>query len=319
MTERFRALAERWRGTFGVKDERVAGTIREDGVDILVDLSQHSAGNRLPLFARKPAPVQVSFLGYPGSTGMDAIEYRISDRYLEGGSAAEAYGGSERVFLIETFWCYDPLGVEVEVNALPATENGALTFGCLNNFCKVNEEVLALWARVLGRVKDSRLVMLSPAGSHRERVLELLGRAGVEARRVEFVEPRGRREYLELYHRVDLVLETSPYNGHTTSLDALWMGVPVVSLAGDLPVSRAGLSQLSNIGMPELVARTGEEYVAIVEQWAGDLPRLARLRASLRERMKRSVLMDAPRFTRGVEQAYREMWKEWCARKSSQP
>ena len=314
MTERFRALAGRWRGVLGVSDERAAEMVREDGVDVLVDLSQHMAGNRLPVFARKPAPVQASFLGYPGGTGMEAIEYRISDRHLEGGTAAEAYGARERVFLIDSFWCYDPLGVEVEVNALPAMENGALTFGCLNNFCKINERVLALWARVLGRVKAARLVMLSPAGSHRQWALDVLGSAGVEANRVEFVESRARREYLELYHRVDLVLETFPYNGHTTSLDALWMGVPVVSLAGELPVSRAGLSQLSNLGLPELVARSEEEYVGIVEQWAGDLPGLARLRACLRERMKGSVLMDAPRFTRAIEQAYREMWREWCAK-----
>jgi predicted O-linked N-acetylglucosamine transferase (SPINDLY family) len=139
----------------------------------------------------------------------------------------------------------------------------------------------------------------------------------VEARRVEFFELLPRREYLELYHRLDIVLDTFPYNGHTTSLDALWMGVPVVSLAGDAPVSRAGLSQLTNLGLPELVAHSEEDYVRIAAELADDFPRLAQLRATLRHRMENSVLMDAPRFARNVEAAYRSMWQTWCAGQSS--
>jgi predicted O-linked N-acetylglucosamine transferase (SPINDLY family) len=288
--------------------------IRRDGVDILVDLSQHMADNRLSVFARRPAPVQVSFAGYPESAGLDAIGYRISDRYLEACSADEGTGRKEQVRLIDTFWCYDPCGVEVDVNELPARENGIVTFGCLNNFCKVNEPVLRRWARVLGRVKDSRLILLSGVGSHRQRALETLESEGVEAGRVEFVDFRPRREYLELYHRLDIILDTAPYNGHTTSLDALWMGVPVVSLAGNTRVSRAGLSQLTNLGLPELVAHSETEYVNIAESLARDLPRLARLRSTLRERMQNSVLMDAPRFARNVEAAYRSMWHAWGER-----
>jgi protein O-GlcNAc transferase len=135
----FRRRAQQWRSTVGVGDEALAEMIRQDGVDILVDLTQHMAGNRLPVFARKPAPVQVSFAGYPESTGLEAIEYRISDRYLEAGSADEGTGRKEQVCLIDSFWCYDPCGIEVEVNPLPALESGTVTFGCLNNFCKVNE------------------------------------------------------------------------------------------------------------------------------------------------------------------------------------
>jgi len=155
------------------------------------------------------------------------------------------------------------------------------------------------------RLKDSRLLISSPAGSHRQRTLAALGGKGIHARRVEFVEPRPRREYLELYHRLDLILDTFPYNGHTTSLDAFWMGVPVVSLAGKAPVSRAGLSQLSNLGLPELVAYSDEEYVHIAETLARDTPRSAELRTTLRDRMQSSVLMDAPRFARNIEAAYR--------------
>jgi len=309
LTEKFRQSADVWRSTVGVGDDALADRIRQDGVDILVDLAQHMAGNRLPVFARRPAPVQVSFSGYPESTGLEAIEYRISDRYLEGTSADERAARKEHVCLIDSFWCYDPCGVEVEPNELPAGENGRVTFGCLNNFCKVNGPGLKLWARVLGTVADSRLVLLGRVGSHRQRTLDVLEKEGVDAQRVEFVDFRPRREYLELYHRLDIVLDTFPYNGHTTSLDALWMGAPVVSLAGETPVSRAGLSQLSNLGLPELVARSESEYVHIAEGLARDLPRLARLRSTLRDRMKNSVLMDAQRFTWQVEQAFREMWQ----------
>jgi predicted O-linked N-acetylglucosamine transferase (SPINDLY family) len=252
---------------------------------------------------------------------LEAIGYRISDRWLETKPGLEADASqlpAEQVFLLESFWCYDPCGVEVEVNALPALQSGRVTFGSLNNFCKVNEPVLQLWARVLGKVPDSRLLLLSPAGSHRQRTLEVLDREGIEAQRVEWVTPRPRRAYLELYHEVDIVLDPFPYNGHTTSLDALWMGVPVVSLAGERTVSRAGLSQLTNLGLPELVAHAEEHYVRIAAGLAHDLPRLAALRASLRPRMEASVLMDAPRFARNIEAAYRSMWQRWCAKRQSQ-
>jgi protein O-GlcNAc transferase len=313
MTERFRGLAGEWRSTVGVSDARLAEIIREDGVDILVDLAQQMAGNRLPVFARKPAPVQVSFAGYPESTGLEAIEYRISDRYLEAGVAKGRSETKEQLCLIDSFWCYDPCGMEVKVNTLPALETKTLTFGSLGNFGKVNEPVLKLWAQVLGIVKNSLLLIWSPMGSHRQRTTDALEKEGVKGDRVRFVEFRPRREYLEAYHEVDIVLDTFPYNGHTTSLDALWMGVPVVSLAGETPVSRAGLSQLSNLGLPELVAHSEGDYVRIAVELAGDIPRLAKLRSTLRGRMENSVLMDAPRFTRQVEQAYRSMWKRWCA------
>ena len=194
---------------------------------------------------------------------------------------------------------------------LPAMESGHVTFGCLNSFCKVNEPVLSLWARVLAAVPNSRLILLAAFGSHRRRTLDVLATQGVNARRVEFVEYRPRREYLKLYHRLDIVLDTSPYNGHTTSVDALWMGAPVVSLAGSTPMSRAGLSQLTNIGLPDLAAHSETEYVNIAESLAKDLPRLAELRSTLRARMRASPLTDAVGFARHIEGAYREMWERW--------
>jgi len=311
MTDEFRRLASQWQSTIGMGDQALADLIRRDGVDILVDLTQHMAGNRLPVFARQPAPVQVSFAGYPDTTGLEQIEYRISDRYLEQQSADETTGQQERVCLIESFWCYDPCGIHVEINRPPAKRSGIITFGNLGNFCKVNEPILKLWARVLANVKHSRLLISSPAGSHRKRTLQTLEGEGVEAHRVDFVERRPRREYLELYHRLDIVLDTLPYNGHTTSLDALWMGVPVVSLAGETRVSRAGLSQLTNLGRPELIAHSENDYVSIASELASDFPRLAQLRATMRHRMENSVLMDALRFARNIEAAYRSMWETY--------
>ena len=312
LTEMIRPQMDHWRDVAGLGDEALAKLIRRDEVDILVDLSQHLSGNRLLVFARKPAPVQVSFAGYPESTGVETIGYRISDRFLEPGTQQKGDPRGEEVLLIDTFMGYAPQESGIEPSVLPASGTGYVTFGNLNNFCKLNEPALRVWARVLSQVRDSRLIFLSPQGSHRQRTVELLGREGIEAQRIEFCEPRPRRQYLELYHGVDIALDPFPYNGHTTSLDALWMGVPVVSLAGERAVARAGLSQLNNLGLPELVAHNEEEYVKIAVQLANDFPRLAELRATLRSRMEASALMDAPRFARQIETAYRTMWRDWC-------
>ena len=332
LTEEFRQVAALWRDVTSVHDEAMAGMICEDRVDVLVDLSQHGAANRLPVFARQPAPVQVSFAGYPESTGLEAIGYRISDRWLEEEGKMQVSGHriqdrcrvqdhpascglhpASGLYLIDSFWCYDPCGIDAATNELPAMENGYITFGSLNSFCKINELVLNLWARVLREVAGSRLVILSDFGKQRDRTLEFLKGEGVAPERVEFVGRRNRKDYLELYHRLDLALDPFPYGGHTTCQDALWMGVPVVSLAGRQPVSRAGLSILSNLGLPDLVACSADAYVNIAAGLARDLPRLTELRRTLRGRMEGSVLMDGPRFARNIEAAYRAMWKHWCA------
>ena len=309
MTRVFKNLAHHWREVPGLSDAALAAMIREDGIDVLVDLSQHSAGNRLGVFALSPAPVQVSFAGYPAGTGLAAIRHRISDRFLEGGAARDAYGADEHVHHIDSFWCYDPCGMDVPIQPLPAASAGHITFGCLNNFCKVNREVIAFWVRVLGEVQHSRMLILSPDGTHRQQVRDQFFTSGIDPMRIEFASPCGRQAYLGLYHRIDISLDTFPYNGHTTSLDSLWMGVPVVSLCGPLPVTRAGLSQLTHLGLPELVADTAADYLRIAMSLASDIPRLLELRSTLRRRMEQSVLMDAPRFARQIEDAYREMWR----------
>jgi predicted O-linked N-acetylglucosamine transferase (SPINDLY family) len=190
----------------------------------------------------------------------------------------------------------------------------AITFCSLNDFGKINRFSLRLWARVLTRVKNSRLILLSSIGGHRDQTIKLLEREGVQANRVEFVARRPRTDYLRLYQRMDIALDPFPYGGHTTSLDALWMGVPVVSLAGERPVSRGGLSILNNLGLPELVTFSEDEFVNIAVNLATDLPRLAELRRTLRSRMEKSVLMNGPHFARQIEAAYRAIWRDWCAR-----
>ena len=313
MTEQFRRCADRWYNIAGWSDDRVADQIGKDGIDILVDLALHTAGNRLLVFARKPAPVQVTFAGYPGSTGLHAIDYRLTDPYLDPPQLNDQWYAEASCHLPHSFWCFDPRTEEPLVAPLPALQKGAVTFGCLNNFCKVNDGVLELWARVLRAVPETRLLLLAKEGSHRQRTCDFLTGQGVHAERLEFVSPKPRPEYLAVYHQIDIGLDTLPYNGHTTSLDSFWMGVPVVTLVGQTVVGRAGLSQLSNLGLAELAATTPEQFVRIAVELAADVPRLGALRSSLRNRMRESPLMDAVGFTRGIETGYRAMWRKWCA------
>jgi predicted O-linked N-acetylglucosamine transferase (SPINDLY family) len=322
ITRKFISLADHWHSTAGWSDEEMADRIRDQRIDILIDCTLHMAKNRLLVFARKPAPMQITWLGYPGSTGLQAIDYRITDPHLE---PLDDRGWSEEPHrLPDAFWCYDPLAVE-PVNDLPALSNGYITFGCLNNFCKLNEPVLKCWAGVLRANQRSRLILLAPSGSPRRWVLDILKSAEIEPTRVQFEGMRSRVEYLKLYHQIDLALDTFPYNGHTTSLDSFWMGVPVVTLAGPAPVSRAGVCQLRNLGLDELIADNLEKFVQIASALAGDPARLSGLRRTLRQRLEDSPLMNAKRFARNIESAYIELWErkisddERNERKGSEP
>ncbi|MGA2441586.1 MAG: tetratricopeptide repeat protein [Tepidisphaeraceae bacterium] len=311
ITRKFCAAANHWRPINNIDDSKTIEMIRQDGIDILVDLSLHLGYNRLPVFARKPAPVQATFAGYPGTTGLDAIDYRLTDPFLDPPGQGDSCYCEKSMRLAHSFWCYDPVVMhpadKLPVAPLPAQAGGGVTFGCLNNFRKVNDRVLELWSMVLRAVPESRLILLAPPGNSRRRVVDRLG-----LRRVEFVGRQDRTGYLKTCDRIDIGLDTIPYNGHATSLDCLWMGVPVVTLIGRTVVGRAGLSQLKNLGLGELIARTPEQYVRIAAELAGDLTRLAELRGTLRARMAASPLMDAPRFARNVEAAYRQMWRNWC-------
>ena len=301
----------------GLSDEELAAAVHQDRIDMLVDLTMHMAHNRMLVFARKPAPVQVTYLAYCGTTGLDTIDYRLTDPYLDPPGADEQFYSEQSIRLPETYWCYRPAVDSPPVGPLPALAAGRLTFGCLNNFCKVTEPTLAAWCRLLRVLPDSRLLLHAARGSHRDRVRAILAEQGVSSDRLVFVDGVPILEYLRLYEQIDVALDPFPYGGGSTTCDALWMGVPVVSLAGKTAVGRSGLSILSNIGLPELIASDVDQYVRIAAELAADLPRLAALRATLRERMQKSPLMDAPRFARNVEAAYREMWRRWCGQEQS--
>ena len=312
ITERLRGYADQWRTTVGRTDVEVADMVHRDQIDILVDLTMHMSNNRMLVFARRPAPVQVTWLAYPGTTGLSTMDYRLTDPYLDPPGEYDSCYAEQSVRLPDTFWCYDPLCEVPPVDPLPALQNGCITFGSLNNFCKVNDESLALWARTLAAVRNSRLLLLAPPGRARKRVVEVLQKHGIAPARAEFVGKQSTDAYLKTYSRIDVGLDPIPYHGHTTSLDAFWMGVPTISLMGRTIVGRAGWSMLSNLQLQELSARTPEQFVEITVKLADDLPRLHELRSSMRRRMLDSPLMDGHRFARNVEHAYREVWQRWC-------
>ena len=311
LTGQFQRYADVWCPIVGFSTTRIVDLIRRDQIDVLVDLSLHTGNNHLLVFAHKPAPVQASFAGYPGSTGLDTIEYRLTDPHLEPPESSDHFHQEKLIRLPHTFWCYDPSSPAPVINPPPAQTNGHVTFGCLNNFLKVNQQVVQLWARVLRAVMGSRLILLCPEGSARQSITEMFRKEGIQPDRIELIANQPRPQYLELYHRIDVGLDTFPYNGHTTSLDSNWMGVPVVTLVGQTIVGRAGLSQLTNLGLTALIAYSRERYVEIAARLAADLPRLAELRRTLRLRMQASPLMDAGRFARDIEAAYRQMWRNY--------
>jgi protein O-GlcNAc transferase len=310
MTDRLRANADEWHKIAGLSDERVAEKIRLDQIDILVDLAAHTAGNRLRVFALKPAPVQATYLAYCSSTGLETIDFRLSDPNLDP-PGDESFYSEQTIRLPDTYWCYQSIDPSPDVAPPPALSQGAVTFGCLNNFCKVSPPALDLWIKLLAANPTSRLLLYAPDGSHRRRVRDLLNREGIEDRRLTFLDRVSFTDYFKLYDQIDIALDPFPYNGGTTTCDALWMGVPVVTLRGRTAVGRGGASILTNVGLPDLIAPTPHEYVQIAAALANDLPRLAELRRTLRPRMQASPLMDAPKFTRNVEAAYQQMWQTW--------
>jgi protein O-GlcNAc transferase len=316
MTQQLRSHVDTWRNTCGLADVAMAGVIQADKIDILVDLALHTTPNRLPVFARKPAPIQMTWLGYPGSTGMAAIDYRLSDPYLDPAGSGEDTYAERTLRLKNCYWCYQPSEAAPDVRPPPAAQAGYVTFGCLNQFPKVSPQVLRMWVRILEHVPRSRLRLHAPAGSCRRRVLDLFTQAGIDRRRVQFEGRVQLQEYFRLYGQIDIALDTSPFAGGTTTCDALWMGVPVVTLKGQAAIGRGGYSILANLGMLQLVAENEDQYVQIAIELSGDIGRLELWRSGLRAKMQASPLMDAPGFAKDIEAAYRTAWRQWCASQS---
>jgi predicted O-linked N-acetylglucosamine transferase (SPINDLY family) len=312
-TELFRGYADDWCDISRMTDREAAQRIEQDGIDILVNLAMHGAGaDRALIFAYKPAPIQACWLAYPGTTGLRMIDYRFTDRYLDPPGTDLSLYSEESLMLPDSFWCYDPLVLEPDVNALPALARGHITFGCLNKFAKINEATLGLWAQLFANLPSSRLLLVTPPGERRRFVLSLMESKGVAPTRIKFVFGLSRAQYRSTYNEFDIGLDPFPYNGGITTLDAIWMGVPVVTLLGQTVVGRAGHSIAMNLGLPELVAHNTQEYIEIAACLARDLPRLMELRANLRPMIERSPLMNGPLFAGSFERLYRHMWHIFC-------
>jgi len=311
LTARLKERADRWVQVERDTDEILAERIRSDGIDILVDLTMHMGHNRLLTFVKKPAPVQVTYLAYCSTTGLATMDYRLTDDYLDPApTPAGQRWHTEQAVRLESYWCYAP-GIEAPaVNELPARQHGYVTFASLNDFGKTNRRVLEVWLRLLQRVPKSRLMINACPGLHRERVWRLFEDGGIERNRVEFFGWRPLQDYFLLHHNVDVALDTFPYPGGTTTCDALWMGVPTVSLVGQPAYRRSGLSILLNMGLGDLATFSEEAYLDKAVEVAMDLDRLAQWRQTMRPRMLASKLMDGPSFARDLERAYRSMWEQ---------
>lgn len=311
LTGIFRDWADEWNDCSADDDDRLAKRIRDDRIDVLIDLSLHMPGNRLRVFAQRAAPVQLTFGGYPGMTGLTAMDGRLTDQYLE--PRLEGATRERPFHMGPSFWCYAPESSEPPVLEPPTRP---VTFGCLHSFAKQNERVWALWARVLLAVPDSRLYLLAPSEYARALVVEAMGRHGVQSGRLQFAKPMPHALYLQEYASVDVLLDTFPYQGHTSLLDALWMGVPVVSLVGEAPVSRASLSILSNLGLAQFAVFDELDFVDKARELATDHESRRELRRTLRGRLQSSPLMDAARFSADFRRACRHFWRSSCLARS---
>jgi predicted O-linked N-acetylglucosamine transferase (SPINDLY family) len=314
VTTRIRAAAATWRDVFGWPDERLAEQVRDDGIDILFDLAGHTAHNRLLVFARKPAPVQVTWAGYVGTTGLSAIDYLVADRFEVPPGAGAHY--SERILRMpDDYVCYDPPAHAPPVGPPPAAGRGQVTFGSFNYPAKIGPQVIAVWAEILRRLPTARLVLKYRALDEpiiAGRFADLFARNGIDPARVE---SRGWSPVMELrrhYGEIDVALDPFPYNGGLTTIEALWMGVPVITCPGETFAGRHSLSHLSNVGLTETIARDLDEYVELAVALANDLPRLAELRAGLRQRVASSPLCDAKRFADNLLRLLRDAWREWA-------
>jgi predicted O-linked N-acetylglucosamine transferase (SPINDLY family) len=313
LTARFRAAATTWRDVTGLSDQALAEQVVADRIDILFDLAGHTAGNRLLAFASKPAPIQITWLGDAATTGLGAIDYILADRYTIPPDKETYY--RERVLRMpDGYVCYEPPVAAPDVGPLPAAGAGYVRFASFNNLAKVTPQVVGAWAEVLARVPHSRLLLKYQGlgdESVRGRYRELFAARGADPQRLEFAPPSSHAEYLAAYGQVDIALDPFPFGGGATTCEALWMGVPVITCPGETFASRNGLSHLAIVGLAEIAAGDLDQYVELAASLAGDLPRLAGLRAGLRQRMAASPLCDGKRFAANLMTLLRDIWQQW--------
>jgi protein O-GlcNAc transferase len=314
LTARIKPYFAAWKPLFGLGDEAAARLIHADGVHVLIDLAGHTVHNRLPVFAWKPAPVQASWLGYFATTGVAEMDYLLADRYVV--PSGEEDNFTETIWrLPESYLCFTAPTYEVDVSALPALSMGCITFGCFNNLVKMNDAVVDLWARVLQAVPGSRLFLKTKqlndpmmCNITRQRFTE----RGISPDRLLLEGSSPRAELLAAYRKVDIALDPFPYPGGTTSVEGLWMGVPVITRRGERFLSHLGETIAHNAGLADWIAADDDEYVAKAVEHTADLERLAVLRAGLRQQILASPVFDAPRFARNFETALWGMWQTWC-------
>jgi predicted O-linked N-acetylglucosamine transferase (SPINDLY family) len=315
VTARLKNLAGHWRPTVGLTDEALRRQIRRDGIDILIDLAGHFMRNRLSAFTVKPAPVTASWLGYPATTGLPSMDWRITDAIADPPGAERFY--SERLMRLDGgFLCYRPPDESPAVAPPPVLTRPGATFGSFNNHLKINRAVAACWARILGSVPGARLLLKSEMMGDqgvRQLLLDWFAADGIGADRIE-LRPwtSGTGDHLAAYAEIDIALDPFPYNGTTTTCEALWMGVPVVSLIGDRHSGRVGLDLLTRVGLERLAAPDLDGYVRLAVALAGDPGELGRLRGDMRTRLRAAPLCDAPHFAHEFDAALRRMWRQWC-------
>ncbi len=318
-TEHLETRFDHYRNIYGLDDEAVAERIERDKIDVLVDLAGHTSKNRLLVMARKPAPVQAMYLGYFDTTGTEQIDYFLTDSIIDPPQSQKFYT-EKLVFLPGGFLCYTPLPFTESVSPLPAIEKGYVTFGCFCNNMKIHPFIIELWAQILKASSNSRIVLKFKGGNDpqlQDYYHDQFSRFGINKQRVAVCGFEYIVNYFKVYNDIDIMLDTYPFNGGTTTCDGLWMGVPIISLVGQHHVSRAGLSILSRLGLGYFAASAPDEYVTKAIALAKNLDALAKIRASMRQRMAASPLCDAKAYARDIETAYRKMWYRWCEKQGA--
>jgi protein O-GlcNAc transferase len=314
VTRRLKTFGHTWRRVRDLDDDTLADTIRRERIDILVDLSGHTEMNRLLTFARKPAPVQATWLGYLGTTGLTSMDYRITDAYLDPPGQSERFH-TETLYRLQNAACFSPRGATPDVGELPALRNGYVTFGSVNQWSKVGRSVVESWCEMLRLAADARLIVVA-RGAHnpayaKEIVAEFATR-GIDTRRVSVRPMSSLGEFLALFDQLDVTLDPFPYGGGTTTMHSLWMGVPVVTLAGMSAFSRNAVGPLTEVGLGDLIGKSPADYVRIAESLTRDIDRLRDIRCELRSRLLSSQIGMQESFTRQMETAFRQMWQRYC-------
>jgi protein O-GlcNAc transferase len=314
ITSVLRSRMDRWRDASAMPEEALANAVHSDGIDILVDLSGHTGVARLGVFAQQPAPVQATWLGYTNTTGLTRMQYRISDAVCAPPGIAEQWHTEKVMRLPHAYFCYRPFFSVAASPQPPLEKNGFVTFGVFTQIAKLNSRMRTLWAQILRQVPDSRLVIAGVTSPRTQAALiEALHRDGIDPARVRLLPFMPVQEYLRAFDSVDFVLDTSPYSGGTTTCDALWMGVPVLTLPAERPASRTAASVLTTVGLTGWIASSANDYLDRAVRFAADRQTIADLRGSLRGQMAASPLMQEAEFASDLEKAFRAMWRTWCA------